>query len=379
MNLAIDFDLFENNEVRTPSVSKKHGQFTYGSEPLDCGEFSGEKPWIETLSGMLIEGVYVNMPEADYHKIEAVSSSFLKTFALNPHEAEAKFKGESTSEITPQLKRSFDGGKLAHAMLLEPHKIESDFVQIPLPEDLRDSGKIVLETHDALKEYLAQNNLTKGTTIAQRVSIATEFNEHVVYYPSFQSQFNDEEKGKAIIDIEDWKRIEEVTEKIKQSPLGRSSLDLSEGYCELTLVAYDPVEELWVKARLDRVTGRNMLLDVKTIHTLSAPQIMRDLEDRLYSIQGSFYHYVAELVGFEMESDCFALLFLEWLNHPRFQLVELSDESWLQSRRYMLEIYADAAHWLKQSKLVKNGLNYSTTLVVAPRFYNLQKRVRVNS
>lgn len=379
MAAAIDFDFFHTIAHRAPFTSEKSGQFSFGSEPLDCAEFGEEKPWYEAQSGMLVEGVYVNMPESEYHKIKAVSSSFLKTFALNPHEAEAKFKGESTCEITPQLKRSFDGGKLAHAILLEPEKVDADFTQIPIPDELRKNGKIVLESHEALKEYLAEHKLAKGTTIAQRVSIATEHNGELIYYPTYLTNFQEMESDKSVIENEDWKRISEVCDKIKESPVGLSTLDLTEGYSELTLIAYDKEEEVWVKARLDRVTGKNMLLDIKTIHTLSAPQIMRDLEDRLYSIQGSFYHFVAELIGFEMESECFALLFLEWLNHPRFQLVELSDESWLQSRKYMHEIYSDAAHWLKQHDMLKNGLNYSSTLVVAPRFYNLQKRVRVNT
>lgn len=119
----------------------------------------------------------------------------------------------------------------------------------------------------------------------------------------------------------------------------------------------------------------NFLLDVKTIHSLTDSQINRDLEDKLYSIQGAFYHYAAKLISFKLVEDQFALLFIEWDEYQRYQLVELADTAWKESVTYMHEIYEDMVKWMKNRK-PKPSLNESGIMIANPKFYKLQRRVR---
>ncbi|AIW22473.1 hypothetical protein F0267_02180 [Vibrio coralliilyticus] len=358
------------------------GNLTRGGTPVSAFDRNGKKNWI-TETGEYIQGVYVDMPDHEYHAIKGMfSSSGIKKFALDPHDGEAYMDGKKELAITPQLERSFNAGHLLHGLLLEPHQKDYNVITERTAKDIAKSGGVVIADHSELQKYLADNDLPKGKSIADRVAYAKEFNANVIYYPDYLDKVSSI-KGKRYLCNDDWKKVHECAKVVKESILYKRNFE-NQGYSELTIIVFDSKHQVWIKARLDRVTSKrnpqsheleNFLLDVKTIHSLTDSQINRDLEDKLYSIQGAFYHYAAKLISFKLVEDQFALLFIEWDEYQRYQLVELADSAWKESVSYMHEIYEDMVKWMKNRK-PKPSLNESGIMVANPKFYKLQRRVR---
>ncbi|CAH1583242.1 conserved hypothetical protein [Vibrio jasicida] len=358
------------------------GNLTRGGTPVSAFDRNGKKNWI-TETGEYIQGVYVDMPDHEYHAIKGMfSSSGIKKFALDPHDGEAYMDGKKELAITPQLERSFNAGHLLHGLLLEPHQKDYNVITERTAKDIAKSGGVVIADHSELQKYLADNDLPKGKSIADRVAYAKEFNANVIYYPDYLDKVSSI-KGKRYLCNDDWKKVHECAKVVKESILYKRNFE-NQGYSELTIIVFDSKHQVWIKARLDRVTSKrnpqsheleNFLLDVKTIHSLTDSQINRDLEDKLYSIQGAFYHYAAKLISLKLVEDQFALLFIEWDEYQRYQLVELADSAWKESVSYMHEIYEDMVKWMKNRK-PKPSLNESGIMVANPKFYKLQRRVR---
>lgn len=361
------------------------GKLTRGGCPTSAYDDKGNKKWI-TSAGEYIQGVYVGMPDDEYHQIKGMySSSAIKRFALDPHEGEAYFNGKKKFEVTPQLKRSLNAGHLLHGLLLEPNLSDYNVVTERTVEQITQSGGVVIVGHKELKSYIKDHDLPRGKSIADRLDYAKKFNPNIIYYPEYLEKVSSV-SGKRYLCRNDFNRVNECADHIKNTYLYKRNFE-NQGYNELTIIVFDPKHQVWIKARLDRVTSKrnpqnnemeNFLLDIKSIHTLTESQINRDLEDKLYSIQGAFYHYAAKLIGFKLVQDQFALLFIEWDNYIRYQLVELSDTAWKDSVKYMHEIYEDMVHWMK-SKDPKKSLNESGIVIVNPKFYKLKRRVRVET
>ena len=267
-------------------------------------------------------------------------------------------------------------------MSLEPHLKDYNVITERTVQDIAKSGGVVIAGHTELQKYLADNDLPKGKSIADRVAYAKEFNANVIYYPDYLDKVLSM-SGKRYLCNEDWCKVHECASVVKESLLYKRNFH-SQGFSELTIIVFDSSNQVWIKASLDRVTSKrnpqsqeleNFLLDVKTIHLLTDSQINRDLEDKLYSIQGAFYHYAAELINFNLVKDQFALLFIEWGEYQRYQLVELTDSAWKESVIYMREFCEDMVKWMKNRK-PEPSLNESGIMVVNPKFYKLQRRVQ---
>lgn len=100
--------------LNTPNVKgafkDAFGNLTRGGSPVSAYDRNGKKNWISD-TGEYIQGVYVGMPEAEYHLIKGMySSSAIKKFALDPHDGEAYMIGLKELTITPQLERFFNAG-----------------------------------------------------------------------------------------------------------------------------------------------------------------------------------------------------------------------------------------------------------------------------
>lgn len=352
------------------------GIATYGGKPIEA-VINGKKMWLADDGG-LIQGVYLNLPEQDYHAIKDVySSSGLKKFATDAHVGEEAYYGVAeTKEPSPLLQRSFNAGHLIHGLILEPHLNDYGIRTPQTMKELEDDGYFVIENHDDLKTFIKVNQLKAGTKIDDKVVAAKEIVPSLIYYPHYLDGLKNNTSSR-FLNREDYNNCLSVAEKFKETEIYKKNFEKG-GYSELTIIAFDPERGVWCKARLDRVNDLKMMLDLKTIHTLSVEQIRRDIEDKLYAIQGAFYHHVAELAGFDLVQNSFALTFIEWDLFQRFQLVEISDRGWKASLCYMHEIFDDFVDWIWTTEN-KNSINYSATLVIDPTYYKLSRRIRVQS
>lgn len=363
--------------VIEPVVDKFTGKLTHGKEPINAFDLDGKKNWI-SANGELITGVFLDMPAAEYHKIKAVSSSLIKRMAFDPQGAEKYWRGEEEHEMTPQRRRAYNSGHLLHGLILEPDIDHGVVAPLSLELLAKKTGNVVIENHDNLKKYLNDNGLPKGKNIADRVAIAVEHSS-IIFYPYYLDDFKQREnRGERTLSLEDFNRVTEAVDTFKTSTAFKLDYE-NGGYSELTVIAYDTERECYVKARIDRITDDGLMRDLKTIHTLSEDDIRRDLETRLYMVQGAFYHYVCNLIGFDfVKPNEFGLTFIEWDQTIRFQTVEVDRGSWDSSVGFMLEIFDDLMVWLG-TDIKKNSLNKSQSLVLNLSYYKLKRRPRVLS
>ena len=213
------------------------GNLTRGGTPVSAFDRNGKKNWI-TETGEYIQGVYVDMPDHEYHAIKGMfSSSGIKKFALDPHDGEAYMDGKKELAITPQLERSFNAGHLLHGLLLEPHQKDYNVITERTAKDIANSGGVVIADHSELQKYLADNDLPKGKSIADRVAYAKEFNANVIYYPDYLDKVSSI-KGKRYLCNDDWKKVHECAKVVKESILYKRNFE-NQGYSELTIIVFD--------------------------------------------------------------------------------------------------------------------------------------------
>lgn len=102
MNVVVDLNyLFAQNFGSDNGVNKlinskpkvtvtTSGVQTWGNEPIEAYQ-NGKQAWTSD-DGELIQGIYVNMPDEEYHSLKGcISSSYLKKFAFNPQEGYAYY------------------------------------------------------------------------------------------------------------------------------------------------------------------------------------------------------------------------------------------------------------------------------------------------
>ncbi|AZL83429.1 hypothetical protein EIJ81_00755 (plasmid) [Aliivibrio salmonicida] len=355
------------------------GVETWGSTVIDAYNSLGEKNFIDQ-NGQPIAGVYRNMSNADYHAIEAISSSILKEFAFDPSAAKEtllrKKNRLGNKEFSPVTMRAMAVGSLVHTLVLEPHKLRDEYEIEPSRLDY--SSMTILEGNEELKGYIENNTLKKGASIKERKKIILQFNPFVIFWDDLISSMKRrvDKFQKTYITLDDYEKAQLLAKKILSSELGKQLFSNSEN--ELSIIAYDYNCFEFVKCRYDAITKKKMAVDIKTIHTLSSKQIGRDMEERLYQIQGAFYQYVSHLIDFDIVFDEFAYLFCEWDNHQRFILIELDDVTWSESKTFMNEIYMDFLYW-KNNLCFDDSLNKSQTAVIKLSNYSLRKRVRIQA
>lgn len=380
MTTAIDFDLIFNaapaQTKQEPHICSRSNRYTFGSKPVKAIQ-NGQKQWLAP-TGELIQGVYLDMPADDYHRIKAVSSSLVKKFAFDPHKAERYWTGKDEFKITPQLKRSFNAGHMFHGLVLEPHVDHGVIAPVDFETLEKSTNSTVLLDHAALKKHIEVHGLRKGKTIAERVEIAKDHKSDLIYYPQYLDDFKRrDEQGERVLDLKDYMKVEDAVKVFKGTNLYKVDYEKG-GYSELTIIAFDTERDCYVKARIDRITSDNLMRDLKTIHSMTEANMRNELETRLYFIQGAFYHYCCDLIGFDVVADSFSVTFVEWDDEIRFQNVSVTERTWSASKTYMLEIFDDLVLWLGD-KVKKTSLNHSQSLTMQLGYYKLSRRPRVES
>jgi hypothetical protein len=116
------------------------------------------------------EGIYLNMPETEYHSIPAFSKSLVKAFKISDIDAWTQLYGEDQG-----INEAFDYGSALHALLLEgKDAFGSRYCKA---FDKRDHPG-ALDTVDDLKSYLDSNSQTypKSASKPSLIHIARTLN-----------------------------------------------------------------------------------------------------------------------------------------------------------------------------------------------------------
>jgi len=195
----------------------------------------------------LIDG----LSNKEYHELNSISSSFVKTLAISPAHAknslEVKFEASSAMNL----------GTVVHSLVLEPENFDNDI--IVLPED-------------------APRKPSKAQINAKKPSPATT--EAIEWW----DEFNLEAEGKLIISPDEYSKATRIAESVFNHSVAKDLL--TNGVAEQSVMF--ELEGLDCRCRPDYFKG-DVVVDLKTAVDASPSGFASAVAKYRYDIQQSFY------------------------------------------------------------------------------------------
>lgn len=214
-----------------------------------------------------ISGIARGLPASEYHAHPATSSTPLKNYLKYPTAAHARNAIENPKELGDALLR----GNVTHTLLLEPHRIDLDYV---IERD---------KLHD--KTRLIKNGGSKEDWDAMKKRA--------------------DEQLLPIVDHKMWQEANGMAESIKAHKEWKK---LSKG-TEFELSVFAQINGQPVKARYDAMKN-GVILDVKTCRfPLTDAKIMQVIASEKYHLSAAMYLEVGKAVGLDV--DTFVWVFVE--------------------------------------------------------------------
>lgn len=187
----------------------------------------------------------MNMTEAlsiqDYHAHPAVSKSTLDLVARDPYLVEWSKKVPQDAEKMEALNL----GDALHAIILEPHRLKSDFVAMPAFDKRTKEGKANAEA------------------------------------------FAMEHSDQRILSADEFKQLQMMLDSVLCHPQARAILDARDAINEASFFWRDELSGLQCKCRPDRLLAHEYVVDVKT--TQDMRKFSYAVEDFRYHVQDAFY------------------------------------------------------------------------------------------
>ena len=206
------------------------------------------------------DGIYHDIPEAEYHKLPCLSSTFIKAYSKNPYAAKhLPFKGSPASVL----------GSCVHKYVLE--------------------GKEAFDAeYFALQEFACPEGQNpkgwKSTTKYKELVAMAEM----------------EADGRITISNDQWNIVQGVDASLRKH--GLSSQILNRGANELSLIWTDEATGLKCKARLDDYF-EGVPSDLKTSNDVE--WFHRDIYKRNYHLQAAWYTMGCEANRLPVNYFCF--------------------------------------------------------------------------
>ena len=195
-----------------------------------------------------------NLPNDTYHAANGYSKSSLDLINQSP----ALYVWSNNCPVDEDKMRTFDVGSAFHAMLLEPHKFDSEyFVGLDIPK---------------------RSNAEKAA----------------------HAEHEDANKGKILISSQDKKMLDLMVGSVNAHPMS-AILKRENGVAEKSIFWRDPETSLVFKIRPDFVCkhgDHHTIIDVKSVANVN--DFEKSVGDRRYHVQDAFYSWVYEnAVGVE--------------------------------------------------------------------------------
>ena len=188
-------------------------------------------------------GIYEDMPFADYLAIDAVNASTLKYFARSP--AHAREYMQHPPAPTPAM----DFGTAAHVAILEPHRLDDEYIVAPVCDRRTKAGKAVWSGFESMAA-----NRTVMTEIESTKLLSMQI-------------------------------------AIDRNTASRELLE-AKGKTEVVAIWIDGPTQLLCKARIDLLVHHEpwtVIADLKTTQNASAGQFAKDAINYGYDVQMAFY------------------------------------------------------------------------------------------
>ncbi|WP_169629268.1 PD-(D/E)XK nuclease-like domain-containing protein [Ferrimonas kyonanensis] len=270
----------------------------------DCGD-----PNFLDEDGDLIEGIYFDMPNEVYHSLKAHSSTGFKKFAKSgAHYAREYVYTELKKAITKVQQRTFDTGSVTHAMILEPHNVDSQFT----PRIEADDVDGCLVTQADLKKKCEELGLAVSGTKEELAKRLLNADPNVKILAVLQAQQEEyaKAKGLQVVDKVVFQKATRATKTVQAEPAATFLIDHSMGFAEVSFIARCPKTGLMLKCRFDWLDKRRFATDVKTAADASDRKVFFQMRDLRYDLQQVHYSYVASLCGVPLA--LFAFCYVEF-------------------------------------------------------------------
>lgn len=308
----------------------------------------GTPAWL-TQNNEPIEGIYLGIPNVDYHAIDAISSTVIKDASkMSLSEVKKKHFGNQPFNQTPAMLK----GELVHEACLEPELFENSRFRLVSKSDFPDALDQVKDLKALLKQNAEPISGSKAELIERIVGIGhedklletqlikayrngagdeatdeviTRMNEGV--YKSIDEGFSDPEIiakcDKKPVPAKLYDEVIRCQVSVSQHEIAKQLLDYGEP--EVSLIAFDEEENRFIKCRFDYLSYDGAGIDVKTASNVSPKGFKKAIRDYRYDIQQVHYTRVAELLNIDIV--VFAFIGIDTTNCSDVVVYEINDLS----------------------------------------------------
>lgn len=200
------------------------------------------------------DGVYFNMSESDYHKIDRLSASSIKDILISIPTYWANQKNERKESKAQLIGRAY------HSALLEPEKFYNEYCCELDKNDYPKALKSDVEVKAKLKE-LRQPQTKTGENILDRAKRLVSSGYQGEIFSILNDAHYSKNAGKVYIEKSEYDFIVEDIKRIHDNP-SISSI-LNGGCSEVTILSTCEKTGLKIKGRIDKLK-KDKIVDLKT-------------------------------------------------------------------------------------------------------------------
>lgn len=224
-------------------------------------------------------GYYPQLSNEQYHAGDGVSKSILDLVRKAP----ALVQWNRAAPRDEERVVAVDVGDALHALLLEPHRFDTEYVA-----DFKPPAGCI-NTIDDLKKALgklgikAPSAASKGTL----TELLLEADPNAPVSDRMREEWAAGLNGRTVLSAEDVRKLQLMRESVLAHPYARMLIE-SEGDVEPSIYWTDPETGLLCRCRPDKhVAAHRIVVDVKT--TSNMAQFAASIEDYRYHVQDPFY------------------------------------------------------------------------------------------
>lgn len=206
-------------------------------------------------------GSFSNIPSAKYHSWLAASNSLIKVFD-NQSPAHAYLKMTQLSEATDAQRF----GDLFHKKILEPEFFNKTYIPLPKLDKRKKEDKAELER------------------------LVSEYGES------------------RLVDLKLWEKLESASQSLTKNPNAMKLIE-SLYLVEHSLVFHDERSKALCKARLDGITKKGIIVDLKTTESAAKMDFAKSVYNFGYHTQAA--HYLRAARALEIEVNHFVIIAIE--------------------------------------------------------------------
>lgn len=205
-----------------------------------------------------------DLPADQYHAHPAIGRSGLELIAQSPKHYWDRYLNPDRPEQDDNEHFAF--GRAFHSYILEPELFRDTYVTIPA---------------DAPKKPTSTQINAKKPSDATLAQLA------------WWSEFAAKTKGKQLLTNDDYERLENIAQNVRQHGGARALLSMP-GKAEVTVFWNDPVTGVECKARFDWLTDDGIIVDTKTCRTANpdgedGQNFIKDAYAHGYPMQAAWY------------------------------------------------------------------------------------------